>query len=79
VKSLPDGQFVVGDFTHTDGSRYVMVVNKSTTSPVACVPTFSTAPKKVLYVSPITGQVKEFPSPYYWLSPGQGVLLKLEM
>jgi hypothetical protein len=74
------GQVVVGDFTlEEDGraERYVMLVNKSLTHSWVCNPTFSVTPKKVEYVSPITGQVKPFPTPYYWLAPGQGVLLKL--
>ena len=33
----------------------------------------------ILYVSPITGKTEPFPSPYYWLAPGQGVLLRVEI
>jgi hypothetical protein len=29
------------------------------------------------YVSPITGELGDFPDPWYCLPPGQGVLLKL--
>jgi hypothetical protein len=75
------GQVVVGDFTlEADGrsDRYVMIVNKSLTQSWCCNPTFAKPPQKVLYVSPITGEVKPYPAPYYWLAPGQGVLLKLE-
>jgi hypothetical protein len=72
---------VVGDFTLAEGGkseRYVMLVNKSLTNSWVCAPTFRQTPKKVEYVSPITGEVKRFPAPYYWLAPGQGVLLKVE-
>lgn len=33
--------------------------------------------KSVSYVSPITGEVKPYPKPFYWLAPGQGVLFQL--
>ena len=75
------GQVVVGDFTlESDGEtdRYVMLVNKSMTQSWCCNPTFTRTPAKVQYVSPITGELKRYPAPYYWLAPGQGVLLKLE-
>ncbi len=75
------GQVVVGDFTlEADGrsDRYVMLVNKSLNQSWCCNPTFARTPGKVYYVSPVTGEVKRYPAPYYWLAPGQGVLLKLE-
>lgn len=75
------GQVVVGDFTLGDGDaaeRYVMLVNKSLSQSWCCNPTFAKTPRKVSYVSPVTGEVKRYPAPYYWLAPGQGVLLKLE-
>lgn len=78
VKSLPAGEWVVGDFTGEGGARYVMVVNKNLKTSATCVPEFNAAPKSVQYVSAITGEIKPFPTPYYWLAPGQGVLLKLE-
>ena len=78
VKSMPKGDYVVGDFTHADGTRYVMIVNKSLKFSMNCLPEFNDASASVKYVSPITGETKKFPRPYYWLSPGQGVLLRLE-
>ena len=54
-----------------------MIVNKSLTQSWCCNPTFAKPPRKVHYISPVTGEVKPFPAPYYWLAPGQGVLLKL--
>jgi hypothetical protein len=75
------GQVVVGDFTLEENGRtdcYVMLVNKSLSQSWVCNPTFTKLPKTVSYVSPITGETKKYPAPYYWLAPGQGVLLKLE-
>lgn len=78
VKGLKAGDaFVIGDFTHEDGSRWVMVVNKHLKNSVQCIPEFRDAMAAVEYLSPITGKLKPFPAPWYCLAPGQGVLLKL--
>ncbi len=63
--------FVIGDFTHEeDGSRWVMIVNKHLKYSVPCRPKFSVATERVEYVSPITGELKTFPPPWYCLPPG---------
>jgi hypothetical protein len=76
VKGLKSGSdFAIGDFTHEDGSRWVMIVNKSLTHSTTLVPEFRETVAKLEYLSPISGKMKEI-SPYYCLPPGQGVLLK---
>jgi hypothetical protein len=79
VKGLTAGDaFVIGDFTHEeDGSRWVMIVNKHLKNSVPCRPEFRAATERLEYVSPVTGELKTFPAPWYCLPPGQGVLLKL--
>jgi len=78
VKGLKAGDaFVIGDFTHEDGSRWVMIVNKNLKNSVPCQPEFRAEMDAVEYVSPITGELADFPGPWYCLAPGQGVLLKL--
>ena len=79
-----NGHVVVGDFTlpaegGRPAERYVLLVNKSLSQSWPCNPTFATKPGKIHYVSPVTGELKPFPAPCYWLAPGQGVLLKLEL
>ena len=71
-------EFVVGDFTHEDGSRYVMIVNKSRTDSVSCQPEFNIQVKLLRYVDPASGKLRNYPAGLYCLAPGQGVLLKLE-
>ena len=78
VKDVPGGEFIVGDFTHEDGSRYVMVVNKSLTQSFPCNPVFNNPPKKMNLLSSWKGVLEKYPTPWYWLAPGQGVLIKLE-
>jgi hypothetical protein len=77
VKDIPNGNFVVGDFTGANGRRFVIIVNKSLKQSAPCAPQFTTTPKEVLYVSPTTGDIKPFRAQFYWLAPGQGVLLEV--
>jgi hypothetical protein len=78
VSTIEGGNVLVGDFTHTDGSRYVMVVNKSLTGSRPCWPQFRKSPKSLKHISPYSGAVTPYEGEYVWLAPGQGVLLKPE-
>ncbi|MHA3774589.1 hypothetical protein ACXR0O_23950 [Verrucomicrobiota bacterium sgz303538] len=71
------GEIAVGDFTHEDGSRYVMLVNKNVQKSIPLGPQFRKAPKKVELVSPYTGQLTGFEGEQVWVAPGQGALLKV--
>lgn len=78
VKALPGGSdWIVGEFTHEDGSRWVMIVNKVLTSSAGGDIEFNVPVKEVQYVYPITGELRKYPMPWFQLSPGAGVLLKL--
>ncbi len=70
--------FAVGDFTHTNGTRYVMVVNKNVTKSAVGWPEFRKSPKAVKLISPYTGQPIAFEGEQVWVAPGAGALLKLE-
>jgi hypothetical protein len=78
VKSIPGAEAVVGDFTHDDGSRWVLIVNRSLSKSTFCNPEFNVAAKDLEYLSPVTGRLAAYPRPYYALAPGQGVLLHLK-
>jgi hypothetical protein len=78
VKGLSLPGFMVGDFTHADGSRYAMIVNTDFTKSRYCQPEFRSAPKQLRMVSPYTGQMGEFSGEQMWLAAGQGVLLKVQ-
>lgn len=71
------GAMLVGDFTHEDGARYVLVVNKDLAGSVPCQPRFRKAPSRLEMVSPYTGERVPFEGEQVWLAPGQGALLKL--
>lgn len=78
IKTISGGEYVVGDFTHEDGSRYVMVVNKSLLHSSIPSYEFRSPAKSLEYVCPISGKTKPFIAWAYGLAPGQGVLIKLK-
>ncbi|WP_337173296.1 hypothetical protein [Paludisphaera sp.] len=70
------GPMLVGEFTHEDGSRYLMIVNKSFTDSAPCRPELR-AEAKLEQVSPYTGRTGPFGGEGVWLAPGQGTLLRI--
>jgi hypothetical protein len=70
--------FAVGDFTHRDGSRYVMLVNKNVSKSVVGSVEFRKPPKAVKLISPYHGNPVAFEGEQVWIAPGAGALLKLE-
>jgi hypothetical protein len=78
INAIDGDTFLVGEFTHADGSRYVMVVNKDLAKSRRCSPQFRATPKQLRHVSAYTGQLTPFEGEYMWLAPGQGALLKLD-
>ena len=70
------GPMLVGEFTHEDGSRYVMIVNKNLTASVTPKPEFRQPAGTLHFVSAYNGGLGEFTGEQIWLAPGQGVLLK---
>jgi hypothetical protein len=77
LSAMNSGEFVAGDFTHRDGTRFVLIVNKDFANSRPCLPQFRTPRQTVQMVSAYTGKLVEFGGEHKWLAPGQGVLLKL--
>jgi hypothetical protein len=78
VSSVGGDSFLVGDFTHRDGSRYLMIVNKDLAKSRHSSPQFRNAPRRVQHVSAYSGGLSRFEGEDVWLPPGGGVLLKVE-
>ena len=76
VKAM-SGPLLVGDFTHTDGSQYIMIVNKDFNGSVVGYPQLRNPAKKLEFVSPYDGSLQPFEGEYTWIAPGQGVLIKI--
>ncbi len=77
VTGVSGDNALVGDFTHRDGSRYVMIVNKDLTKSRPCSAQFRNAPKRLQKVSPYSGSLSPFEGEDVWLAPGAAVLLKV--
>lgn len=71
------GDILAGDFTHANGTRYVMLVNKSFHDSQWVYVHYRTPPAQVSLVSPYTGREVPFDGEHCVLAPGQGSLLKL--
>lgn len=78
ISGIGGDNFLVGELTHRDGSRYVLVVNKDLAKSRPCWPQFRKAPRRLQHVSPYTGALGAFEGEDVWLAPGQGALLKVE-
>jgi hypothetical protein len=76
VKAIP-GSMLVGDFTHSDGSRYIMIVNKDFHGSIIGSPQFREPVSKLQSVSIVDGSLLPYEGEYTWIAPGQGVLLKI--
>jgi hypothetical protein len=76
VKAIP-GPMLVGDFTHTDGSRYIMIVNKDFNGSLIGSPQFREPVSKLQFVSTLDGSLVPYEGENTWIAPGQGVLIKV--
>lgn len=66
------------DFTHEDGSRYLMIVNRDLQrSGFLGRLKFAGETNRVEQVSPWTGQLHDFSGEHQWVAPGAGVLLRV--
>ncbi len=78
VTAVAGDNAAVGEFTHQDGSRYVMILNKDLGHSRPCSVSYRKPPKKVQFVSPYYGSLTPFEGEYVWMAPGAAVLLKPE-
>jgi hypothetical protein len=70
-------QLLVGEFTHTDGSRYLIIVNKDMTKDIYCDVHFRAKPQQIEMVSPWRGTLLPFEGEHLFLASGQAHLLKV--
>jgi len=78
VRAVPgNGDFVVGEFVHSDGSSYIMLVNKDFQRSTSFRVELNDKNNHVQRVSSYTGRLEELVDEGDWLAPGQGVLLRV--
>jgi hypothetical protein len=78
IKTIPGGDYYVGEFTHSDGTRYVMIVNKDVTKSRYLAIQWNKQPKNVMLISNYDGKPTPFVGEQTWLAPGDGILLRVE-
>jgi hypothetical protein len=78
VSAVGGDNWLVSDFTHADGSPYVMIVNKDLAKARPVSAQFRKTPRRLMHVCHYNGELIPFEGEYVWLAPGQGVLLKPE-
>ncbi len=78
LTSAGSDAFMVGEFTHRDGSRGLMIVNKDLAKSHPCALKFRQTPRRLQSVSPYNGTLAQFGGEGIWLAPGAGALLKIE-
>ena len=69
VKSVAGGNFLIGDFTHEDATRYVMIVNKDLKKSHYIDVTFNKPVKKMMVILPWNGHEDNFTGEQAWLAP----------
>ena len=72
-----NGNFIVGEFIHSDGSNYIMVVNKDFKSSANFRLELNDPNSHIRRISSYTGRPEELVDEGDWLAPGQGVLLQV--
>lgn len=77
ITNVEGHNVLVGEFTHSDASRWVMIVNKNFRDSMWCIPSYRRTPTRVQMASPYTGKLVAFDGEQRTLAPGQGVLLKI--
>jgi len=78
VTGVNNTNFMVGDFTHHNSTRYVMIVNKDLTYSQVCEPQFRKPPRRIRCVLAQTGRLVPFKDEHTWVPAGGGVLLRLD-
>ncbi|MDR3197133.1 MAG: hypothetical protein LBU34_04620 [Planctomycetaceae bacterium] len=78
LKSINDGQFLVGEFVDSKDNPYVLVVNKNLKSSAGLGVAFKKEGRTMM-ISPYNNKGKiPFDGEQRWLAPGAGVLLTVE-
>jgi len=72
-----NGNFVLGEFVHTDGSNYIMLVNKDFNNSANFRLELNDPNSQIRRISSYTGRLEGLIEDGDWLAPGQGVLLQV--
>ena len=72
------GRFLIGEFEDDNKRPYFMIVNKDLNNSFHFVVHLKQAGRKLIHISPYSGQEEPFGREMDWLAPGAGMLLRIE-
>jgi len=72
-----NGNFVIGEFIHKNGSNYIILVNKDLKNSANFRLELNDPNSRINRISSYTGRLEELVDESDWLAPGQGVLLQV--
>ncbi len=78
VRPPVGGRFLIGEFADPGNRRYFLIVNKDLKNSFQFRVELKQEGRKLIRVSPYTGQEEPFGREMDWLAPGAGVLFRVE-
>lgn len=72
------GRYLIGEFQDGKGRPYLMIVNKDLSRSFRFEVRLRDAQRKLVYISPYTGEEMAFGPGMDWLAPGTGALFRVE-
>ncbi len=78
VRAPVAGRFLVGEFEDAAGRPYFMIVNKDLKNSFQFAVRLKQKDRKLIRISPYTGQEQLFGREMDWLAPGAGILFRVE-
>ncbi len=72
------GRFLIGEFTDSQGRPYLMLVNKDLTNSFRYKINFRSGNRKLIHISPHSGEEQPFGQELDWIAPGAGHLFRVE-
>jgi hypothetical protein len=78
VRAPVAGRFLIGEFEDSGGRPYFLIVNKDLKNSFQFKIHLRQAQRKLIRISPYTGEEQPFGREMDWLAPGAGVLFRVE-
>ncbi|MCL4401718.1 MAG: hypothetical protein M1436_03505, partial [Acidobacteria bacterium] len=77
TKNPTPGRYLIGEFQDGRGRPYLMLVNKNLSQSYSFEIRLKDKSKKLIYISPYSGQEQPFGGELDWIAPGAGVLFRI--
>jgi hypothetical protein len=78
VRSPASGRFLIGEFADGSNRPYFLIVNKDLRNSFQFQIQLKQEGRRLIRVSPYSGQEESFGREMDWLAPGAGILFRVE-